>query len=62
MGSTEVLVDQYAQGLGPLLEKSGVTWAKLTGSTPASERETILERFGLGLDFGVLWHACAACG
>ena len=48
MGPTEVLVDQYAQGLGPLLEKSGVTWAKLTGSTPASERETILEGLASG--------------
>ena len=43
MGPTEVLVDQYAQGLGPFSKKSGVTWAKLTGSTPASEREAILE-------------------
>ena len=48
MGPTEVLVDQYAQGLGPLLEKSGVTWAKLTGSTPASEREAILEGLASG--------------
>lgn len=48
MGPTEVLVDQYAQGLGPLLEKSGVSWAKLTGSTPASEREAILEGMASG--------------
>ncbi len=48
MGPTEVLVDQYAQALGPLLEAAGATWAKLTGSTPPAERANILEGLAAG--------------
>ncbi len=48
MGPTEVLVDQYANGLGPQLEAAGITWAKLTGSTPDAERVAILEGLASG--------------
>ena len=48
MGPTEVLVDQYANGLGPQLEAAGITWAKLTGSTPSADRATILEGLASG--------------
>ena len=69
MGPTEVLVDQYANGLGPLLEAAGITWAKLTGSTSADERAEILRGLAsgnVGVCFGT--HAlltddvvCARC-
>ena len=42
MAPTEVLARQYAQAVGDLLEASGVTWALLTGSTPAKERRDLL--------------------
>lgn len=42
MAPTEVLAQQYAEKLGPLLDEAGVGWALLTGSTPASERKPIL--------------------
>ena len=42
MAPTEVLASQHAESLGPLFEAAGVTWALLTGSTPAAERERIL--------------------
>lgn len=38
MAPTEVLATQYAEKLGPLLEQCGVSWALLTGSTPAARR------------------------
>jgi ATP-dependent DNA helicase RecG len=42
MAPTEVLAAQYARALAPLLDASGVTWALLTGSTPAAERRRIM--------------------
>lgn len=48
MAPTEVLAEQYGRKLGPLLEKSGVRWALLTGSTPAKERREILGGIGDG--------------
>jgi ATP-dependent DNA helicase RecG len=42
MAPTEVLAVQYADKVGPLLDACGVTWALLTGSTPASERKGIV--------------------
>lgn len=44
MAPTEVLAHQYAEKVGPLLDSAGVTWALLTGSTPAAERRDILAR------------------
>ena len=42
MAPTEVLAEQYANKLGPLLDAAGVTWALLTGSTATAERRRIL--------------------
>lgn len=42
MGPTEVLADQYASALGPLLDAAGVPWRKLTGSTPEADKADIL--------------------
>ncbi|MBN2847142.1 MAG: ATP-dependent DNA helicase RecG [Coriobacteriia bacterium] len=48
MAPTEVLATQYARAVGPLLDAAGVTWALLTGSTPAADRERALARFSDG--------------
>ena len=48
MAPTGVLAAQYASGAGPLLESAGLTWALLTGATPAAERAGILERLASG--------------
>jgi ATP-dependent DNA helicase RecG len=50
MAPTEVLAQQYARAIGPLLDAAGVTWALLTGSTKAAERK----RIGAGLADGSL--------
>jgi ATP-dependent DNA helicase RecG len=42
MAPTEVLAQQYARSIGPYLDAAGITWAVLTGSTPASERSRIV--------------------
>ncbi len=41
MGPTEVLVRQYATSLGALFDAAGITWAILTGSSCAEERQVI---------------------
>lgn len=41
MAPTEVLATQYARAVGPLLDTAGVSWALLTGGTPASERARV---------------------
>lgn len=43
MAPTSVLAQQYAEKLGPLLEKAHISWALLTGSTPTAERTAIGE-------------------
>lgn len=48
MAPTEVLARQYAKSLGSLLDQVGVTWAILTGATPAAERSDILKRLAQG--------------
>lgn len=48
MGPTEVLVRQYPMSLGPLLDAADVSWAVLTGSTPAEERARVLVAFEQG--------------
>ena len=48
MAPTSVLAQQYAVKCGPLLQAAGITWALLTGATPASERSDILARLTKG--------------
>ena len=36
MAPTEVLAQQYAGAVGPLLDAAGVSWGLLTGSTKAA--------------------------
>lgn len=43
MAPTSVLAAQYARSMGPLLDAVGISWALLTGSTPARERLRIIE-------------------
>lgn len=38
MAPTSVLARQYAEKLGPVLDRAGVSWALVTGSTPVAER------------------------
>ena len=54
MAPTEVLAIQYAEKVGPLLDSAGVSWALLTGSTPASERRAILAAAAQG-DLSVIF-------
>lgn len=49
MAPTEVLARQHGESLGPWLDAAGVSWGVLTGSTPAPEREQLLERLGAGM-------------
>ena len=49
MAPTEVLAIQHGSSLGPWLDAAGVSWAVLTGSTSAAEREDILRRLADGL-------------
>ena len=44
MAPTEILAQQHAASLGPLLDAASVSWSLLTGSTPAADRAEILER------------------
>lgn len=48
MAPTEVLANQYATSVGPLLDAAGVPWALLTGSTPAVRRAEIVAGFADG--------------
>ena len=48
MAPTGVLARQYADKTGPLLSQAGMTWALLTGATPAAEREQIHARLQSG--------------
>lgn len=48
MAPTEVLATQYASALGPLLDAAGISWALLTGSTPAAERRRVLAQAASG--------------
>lgn len=55
MAPTGVLARQYADKTGPLLSQAGMSWALLTGATPAAERELIhsqLESGELDVLFG----------
>ncbi len=48
MAPTSVLARQYAVKCGPLLERAGISWALLTGSTPPAERASITARLASG--------------
>ncbi len=48
MAPTSVLAQQYAVKLGPVLEAAGISWALLTGATPAAEREDVCARLATG--------------
>lgn len=48
MAPTEVLAGQYSRRVGPLLDAAKVSWAMLTGSTPARERKEILSGLASG--------------
>jgi ATP-dependent DNA helicase RecG len=48
MAPTEVLAEQYAGKLGPLFDAAGISWALLTSSTKARDRQNILEALAAG--------------
>lgn len=48
MAPTGVLARQYAVKSGPLLDRAGIPWALLTGSTPPGERLDLLGRLARG--------------
>ena len=48
MAPTEVLVQQYAIKIGPLLDELGIPWALLTSSVSAESRRRILEQLEAG--------------
>ncbi|MBR1828296.1 MAG: ATP-dependent DNA helicase RecG, partial [Atopobiaceae bacterium] len=43
MAPTSVLARQYAEKIGPLLDKAGVAWTHVSGSTPPAERRATAE-------------------
>lgn len=48
MAPTSVLARQYAEKLGPVLDAAGITWALVTGATPAAERAQTARRVAAG--------------
>ncbi len=48
MAPTEVLAEQYALRLGPLLDTLGIPWTLLTGSTSSAQRSETLRRVAEG--------------
>ncbi len=48
MAPTSVLARQYAEKLGGLLDEAGITWALITGATPAAERARMSEAVAKG--------------
>lgn len=48
MAPTSVLARQYAEKLGPLFDACGITWALITGATPALERTAVAEQILAG--------------
>ena len=48
MAPTSVLATQYAQKIGPILDACGISWALLTGATPASQRKLLLPKLAEG--------------
>ncbi len=48
MAPTSVLARQYAQKLGPMLDKAGVSWVLVTGATPPAERVDVARAIASG--------------
>lgn len=48
MAPTSVLARQYAEKIGPILDASGISWAHVSGSTPASERKEVAADISAG--------------
>ena len=48
MAPTEILAQQHAKSVGGLLDAAGISWGLLTGSTPALERNDLIERLESG--------------
>lgn len=48
MAPTSVLATQYATRLGPILSKAGISWALVTGATPAGERKASVASIAAG--------------
>ena len=61
MAPTSVLARQYAEKLGPLFDAAGITWALLTGATPAAERASVTEALASGA-LTVLFGTTAVLG
>ena len=61
MAPTSVLARQYAEKLGPVLERAGVTWALVTGATPAPERAATAGALASG-ELSVLFGPTAVLG
>ena len=49
MAPTSVLASQYAEKVGPLLEKANIRWALIMGSTPPAQRAHIGEEISTGV-------------
>ena len=61
MAPTGVLARQYAVKSGPLLDRAGIPWALLTGSTPPGDRLDLLGRLARG-EVTVLFGTHAVLG
>ena len=61
MAPTSVLARQYAEKLGSLFDEAGISWALVTGSTPAAEREATASSLAAG-DTCVLFGTTAVLG
>ena len=61
MAPTSVLARQYAEKLGPLFDAAGITWALLTGATPAAERARVTGALSSG-ELTVLFGTTAVLG
>lgn len=48
MAPTSILARQYAQKLGPLFDAADISWALVTGATPASERAASADELAAG--------------
>ncbi len=61
MAPTSVLARQYAEKLGPLFDAANISWALVSGSTPASERATTAASLAAG-ETCVLFGTTAVLG
>ena len=61
MAPTSVLARQYAEKLGPVLDRAGVSWALVTGATPAAERAETARALASG-ELAVLFGTTVVLG